>query len=256
MTPTSQYSSDAKARVILQGPPGSRKSSLACFFPRPYFIDLDKNLAGVINFHREHNLPLPVGYDHADKDKNGKPIGNLIGKKTEQEIARQLAPRYDRLNELLMDAQVSNEFDTFVLDSGSVLHQLLWAWTNVQQSFPKDGRQAYGFFYNYGMALINVLMSINKHVVLTVHEEVKEDPVTSLAQYKMAWPGKLASFMGAYFTNVWRSEVKKVGNNYEQKLRTVQDATFYGLKNDLDLPPEFKFDWNVIQEKLNKQVSL
>lgn len=257
MTPTSSYSSDSFLRLILQGPPGSRKSSLACYFPRPYFIDMDKNLGGVIAYHKEHNLPLPVGYDRVDVDKSGKAIGNLVGKKTEADIARQLAPRYDRLNDHLMWAQESTEFDTLVLDSGSVLSQLLMAWTQVSQNFPKDGRQTYGFFYSYGMALVNVLMSINKHVILIIHEEVKENPMTQVQEYRMAWPGKLAGFMGAYFTNVWRSEIKSEGygatKKYTQMLRTQQDSQFYGLKNNLGLPPEFAFDWNTIKAGLAKQ---
>jgi hypothetical protein len=254
MTPITSYSTDSYLRLILQGPPGSRKSSLACYFPRPYFIDMDRNLAGVIAYHSDRKLPLPVGYDRVDTKADGKPIGNLIGKKSEADIARELAPRYDRLNELLIAAQQSDAFDTLVLDSGSVLSQLLMAWTVVSQNFPKDGRQTYGFFYNYGMTLINVLMSFPKHVVLIVHEEVTQDPLTQLQQYRIAWPGKLSDFMGAYFTNVWRSEIKSEGfgaaKKYQQILRTVQDTQFYGLKNNLDLPAEFAFDWTVIQSRL------
>lgn len=256
MTPISAYQQqDNFLRLLLQGPPGSRKTSLACYFPKPYIVDMDKNLWGVISYHTKHNLPIPVGYDHVDRKADGTPIGNLIGAVGAEAVQRQLAPRYERLNELLIAAQTNPAIDTIVLDSGTILAELLLAYTAVKQGFPKDGRQLFGFFLQNGKQLINTLMQMRKHTVLIVHEKIDQDPMNGgTLQYRVAWPGQLADFMGAYFTNVWRSEIKREGfgstAKYSQILRTMQDSQFYGLKNNMDLPAEFAFDWAKIQARL------
>jgi hypothetical protein len=59
--------------------------------------------------------------------------------------------------------------------------------------------------------------------------------------------------MGAFFTNVWRCEVEREGipPKYKFVIRTMQDTQHHGLKNDLELPAMFQFDWNTIQQKMS-----
>jgi hypothetical protein len=87
---------------------------------------------------------------------------------------------------------------------------------------------------------------------MTAHEKIETDAMTGITQYRVAWPGQLGDYIGAFFTNVWRTEVAREGipPKYKYQIRTMQDTQHYGLKNDLELPPTFTFSWPLIQSKL------
>lgn len=239
-------------RLLLQGPPGSGKTTAALNFPGVVLIDIDVNSAGPRRYHRKRNNPEPVAVYRIDQKKDGSPIGGgIIG--DDVASARGLAPRYDRLNEVLIEAQKNPECRTIVIDSATGLSDVLFAWTQVKQSFPKDGRQTFGFFLNYGKQLINTLTSMNKHIVLIAHERIEKDQMTQVDQYRVAWPGQLGDYIGAFFTNVWRCEIVKSGYPpvYTRQIRTVQDTQFHGLKNDFELPPTLEFTWQKVQAELD-----
>jgi DNA polymerase III delta prime subunit len=226
MTPISQYSTKADyERLLLQGPPGSGKTTLACSFPAPYFIDIDVNLAGPLRYRTKRQLSLPVGYDRLDVDDDGKPIKGVIQK-------------FNRLDKLLLAAQANTEIQTIVLDSATGLSSLMLDKTALENPTVKDGRQLFGFFLKAGLNLIGTLTAMQKNMVLTAHEVVDVDAMTGAKQYRVMWPGQLHTYMSSFFTNAWRTEVVSDGYppKFTYKVRTMQDASYYGLKNNYELP--------------------
>lgn len=225
-------------RALIQGPPGSGKTTLACNFPKVYFIDLDVNLGGPMRYQRNHQLPLPVGYDRVDVDELGFPVPEEL--------------QWDRLDKLLKAAQTNPEIETIVIDSATKLADMLFRQTERKNSAVKDGRQIFMFFLNESKKLIALLTQMQKNLILLAHEKVEKDEMTGVTQYRLAWPGQLGDYMGAFFTNVWRTEVTSVGfpPKPEFNVRTFQDPQHYGLKNDLELPTLFKFNWKTVEEKM------
>ena len=228
-------------RLILQGEPKSGKTTLACQFPGAYIIDSDVNLGGPLRYLKEHNLPLPLGYDVLDKNGTGADIDMSL--------------RYTRFMTLMSEAQKNPDIQTIVIDSATSFADILLAETARMQPSVKDGRQLWGFFFTYGKELMARLRLIRKHIIFIAHEKVEKLPDGSVVYpVRIAWPGQLGTIMASFFTDVWRTEVKQVGYSpnakYEWIVRTMPNYQ-YKLGNSLGLPDEFVFNWKLIEEKLH-----
>lgn len=242
MQPINNYSSTVGKllRVVLQGPPKSGKTCLACQFPKPYVIDVDVNLGGPIRFLQKNNLALPVGYDVLDKKEDGTEIP--------------LPLRYNRLNECLIVAQQNSDVETIIIDSATNLVDIIIADVLRQQNKSAMSKQEWGFFYSTGKHFVGTLTSMRKHIILIAHEKINKTTDGSIAYpIEVAWPGQLGTNIGSFFTDIWRCEVEEVPSGmtstYRWKIRTMPSFK-YKLGNSLDLPPLFEFKWSTIAEKL------
>lgn len=244
----SSYSADSHLRLVLQGPSGVGKSTIASQFPGAWINDLDVNLLGTLIFLKENKLQLPIGYDNISTDDEGKPVPPL--------------QQFLRLNEKLMQQQANPAIQTIVLDSGTNLADVLIYEVCRQQGKAniagfKDGRQFWGFFAPFCRNFFSVLAQFRKHVVLTAHEKIQTlESGAVVYPIKVAWPGQVGANIGAFFNCVWRAEVEKLpdGPNkmkYIWRIRTKPDGQFE-LKDTLGLPALFEFSWDKIQQALDK----
>lgn len=245
----SEYSATSShLRLVLQGPSGVGKSTIASQFPGAWINDLDVNLLGTLIFLKENKLQLPIGYDTISVDDKGQPVHQL--------------QQFIRLNEKLMEQQANPNVQTIVLDSGTNLADILIYEICRQQGKTnvagfKDGRQFWGFFAPFCRNFFSVLAQFRKHVVLTAHEKIQTlESGAVVYPIKVAWPGQVGANIGAFFNCVWRAEVEKqsVGVNqmkYIWRIRTKPDG-MYELKDTLGLPALFEFKWDIIQAALDK----
>lgn len=245
---TSEYSEENdKIRLVLQGPSGQGKTTIACQFPGAWIFDIDVNLGGTLRFLKEHKLQLPLGYDVLDRDDSGQPVHKL--------------QQFLRLDAKLIEAQKNPDVKTLVLDSGTTLANVLIDEVCRQQGKQsiqgfKDGRQFWGFFKPFCMNFFATLAQMRKHVILTVHEKTnKSESGAIVYPIKVAWPGQVGENIGAFFTNVWRAEVDMIPNGakLDRKwfLRTLPTG-MYELKSTLSVPERFEFSWDTIQKALDK----
>lgn len=224
MTPIDKYTENEKKRLLLQGCPGSGKTTLVCGFPKAYVVDIDVNLGGALRYRTNHGQMLPVGYDRIDIGPDGRKLDS--------------ASAFAKLDRCLVEAQMNPEVETIVIDSATGLADLMFKEVVRKNPSVKDGRQHYGFFLTDSRNLIATLTAMQKHVVLTAHERVEDDAMTQIKSFRVMWPGQLGDYLGAFFTNVWRCEVTQEGFPPKSKflVRTMQDFQHYGLKNDIELP--------------------
>jgi hypothetical protein len=239
MQPISNYQNDAHLRVLIQGAPGAGKTTLACQFPNAYIADCDLNLAGALRFMRGSNLKLPVGYDLIDRDEKGEPVDPAF--------------RFDRLLLKLQAACASPDVSTIVIDSATKLSDYIMAHTLRQQGKKQMEMQSWGFYFAFWKELIARVSAQQKHFILICHERVEKDEIDQALKYFLNIPGQFAHIAGSLFTDVWRCEVASKGfgatMQHEFLVRTMPDHKF-NLKNSLGLPPMFKFNWSLIEEKL------
>lgn len=250
MISPSDYAKDDVLRLLLQGRPGSGKTVVACQMPKPVIIDIDRNMGGALRHIRDHKLTMPVGIEFVDRDEKDQLIP--------------LNLRYQKLAQIMLQLQGNPECETIVIDSGTTLadimiQEVLRSQGKTAISDFKDGRQFWNFFAIAGRHFMAVLSQIRKHVVLIVHEKVREDEKGNVVYpIEVAWPGQVGDIIGCFFTNVWRCESDTIPQGattppkYVFQVRTMPNHQ-YSLKNTLGVPALFPFDWKIIQQKLTLQ---
>lgn len=240
-----QYSNDAYLRLLLQGPSGVGKTTLACQFPGAWVMDCDLNLAGPLRFLKSKGLPLPIGYDTIDRDETGKSVPDNM--------------RYDRLLRCANAAAAQPGVKTLVFDSATKIADYIKA--HVLRVNPtKTGQMemtSWGFFYQYWVQLVATVTAAKLHSVFIFHEKLEKDEVDGTLKYFINVQGQFQAVAASLFTDVWRAEVSGGGgllptaSSYNWQIRTMPDFR-YQLKNSLQLPPVFVFDWKLIESKLNQ----
>lgn len=237
---TNYAKNDAHLRLLLQGPPGAGKTTLACQMPKAYIADCDLNLGGALRYMNEAKLTLPVGYDTIDRKDDGSDVEPNL--------------RFERLCLCLQSAAADPNVETLVLDSATKISDYIIAHTLRMQNKKAMEMTSWGFYLGYWKELINKLSSVRKNLVLIAHEKVEKDEIDQSLKYFLLIPGQFGSMAGSLFTDVWRCEVAAgagFGANvkYSWNVRTMPDHKFQ-LKNSLGLPAVFQFAWPTIAAKL------
>lgn len=127
---------DKAFTIVLAGPPGVGKTTLALSAPKPLLIDFDKGIARV---RAEH---------------------------------RQLTAEEDSYDEFLADLESDEykECETIILDTGGSLVQLMQPWARANdQKAARDGRAMFGVIKSEFLRLTAQLRGDGKNVVIIFH---------------------------------------------------------------------------------------
>lgn len=231
------YTKETYLRLLLQGAPGTGKTTLACHFPGCYIADCDINLAGPLRWLKANNGTLPLGYDIIDRDDEGKEVEPI--------------DRYQRLIKCLATAIQNPDVQTIVIDSATKLSDYMLLEVQRQHGKKEMSIALWGAYLMLWKHLLSRISAQRKHFVLICHERVEKDEIDMSLKYFVLVPGQMGNIIGSLFSDVWRTEVSTAGipPKYSWNLRTMPDTKF-ALKNSLGLPPIMQFNWKLIEEKL------
>lgn len=246
MEDSTSYDLQNTFSALVQGAPGTGKTTLALQFPNPYVADLDNNLAGAVRRMRKAGGEIPqFKFDTIDrmKDKDG----NIV--------ERPLRDRLTHLNKCLAVAAADSWVRTIIVDGCTKLNAYICADIGRQQG-RKDGEmqlQDWNAHSYMWQNFVTKLQATSKIIVFTAHEEISDVPGLPGAMLLNIQGKKIQQSLAGMFSDVWRTEIKEKitgsGRTYEWIVRAMPTATLQ-LKNSLGLPSEFTMNWEQISKAL------
>ncbi len=222
------------------GQPGSRKTTLGLQFPSVHVLDCDNNLDGPENYLRKNGSPnLDYSYDSIRYDDSGVPI----------EIEECYNRVVDKLKLFTHDPLYKARRTVF-LDSLShvnefIIRHVLKLQGKKSKSYEMEARDWSPFKSFAYILLVARLEETGKTVICSCHEIklLESDPKNIMNQtvigYEPFFQGKVGDTIGAFFTDVWRTEIRQApGGKTETWLRTQSGPKYEMLKNSVGMSPE------------------
>lgn len=245
------YSHIESTALLLLGSPGSGKSTRALEFPGVYVFDADRNLSGPLRFMQKQGKDLStIKFDYGDQTSDGKPVSPFF--------------RWQHMAECLRNAIADPEIKTIVLDGISAIQEMVKDDIFRQRVGPQiisKGREVliteanrslgqltepeWGIYGRYWNALISSLKSTRKTIVVTGHDETRQNEQNSIWEYTLSLQGQQRYKFAGLFSDVILCQSKTTGSGpTEQKMwqyRTcpVGEQDKRGLKDSFQLDAVF-----------------
>lgn len=240
MPTINQYTKQNLLRLLLRGPSGVGKTTLAGQLPGVWVIDCDVNLGGPLRYYSREKISHNIlGYDTIDLDDEGKEIPKGM--------------RYERLATCLYKASLNPDVQTLVVDSATKVCDYII--DHVLRKHPTKTTlmemTSWGFFKAYWVDLVAKVTALRKHFVLIAHEKFDKDEADGTNKYLLNIPGQFQTIAPTMFTDVWRCEALDDGLKGSKYQIRTNPSNRFELKNSLGLPPTLPFNWKTIEDALN-----
>jgi hypothetical protein len=215
--------------LLLKGPPGSGKTTIAAQLPKVVIFNFDNNLAALqkmpLDMQKEIKIISPKkGLDH-------KTQGSLIWSKF-----------IEQLEEVVQD----NNVTTIVIDSLTTLTECLMDFI-VGSSMPnvQPEIQHWGTYSRYLKWLGDSFLCVDgldKNIVIIAHEQTIMDSLEKQVKYTLNIGSRMKDSFELYFTDCWRLSTKGLPNQNPRFLVGVVPTNLYSAKCSIPgLPPESVF---------------
>lgn len=219
-------------------------------FPNLYVANCDLNLTGPERFIRQRDPTLSYSYDDIPLKDDG----------AQRPVNECLQHLFDCLTKAAQDPTIK----TIAIDSLTHVNEYV-----IQHILRLGGRKDMEIrdWISFKSRFLELLFSYSRNsgktVIMTVHESIIEevDPKNVMKKnvigYQPSISGGITDYFGAFFTDVWRCTIDRVGQTptnplgLEARLTTARNSKS-DLKNSLGLPPEMKADYKLIEAQLNK----
>lgn len=240
----SDYDLTGRQHILLQGLPGSGKTTLALQFPKPFLIDVDNNLAGAIQ-------------GEALKGKDFKwdtPLEDAEGK--ELDPTKDPVKYEQRFREIFDEALNDPDVETVILDSATAVTELFVRSICKKHNKAMMEIQLWQVFIKYWIDMVTIAKSKGKRIILIAHEEMVKDDMDGGLKRMLLMPSKARATIPGMFPDVWECYVDsqttggRVTSNH--KIRCKADNRVGGLKASHPAAiPVFEAKWDEVVKILN-----
>lgn len=208
-----------KLKVLVYGKSGTGKTTFASSFPKPYFFDCDNGML------------------------------SQRGKDVEYDVYSEYPVFVKKLNEL----EKSDTYETLVVDSVTNLEKMVITDLLRLNNRTEMTLHEWGLLIRVLSDLFNRMTKMNKHIVITAHEHMLQDELTSEVWILPLVVGKkLPAQLPLWFDEVYRTQVGKdsEGNTTFQSITTA--STKYTAKSRLKVlkPIEDNLTYAKLMEKI------
>jgi hypothetical protein len=243
-TPATPRKRDPLA-ILLLGPPGSFKTTLAMQFPKVAFMDCDRNLDGPEKWIRKTNPNLSYGFENINTDDNGKEVPPW--------------DKFDRLQMKLKEVQSNPEVETVVIDTMTMVNEFIVQKVLKEQGQslmrPMDYQPMKSYYWRL---LVGGIRGCGKTTIVTCHEVIMTKPgktvmTEEIVGYKPSVSGGIADYFGGFFTDIWRCESRPLpGDKQQAIIRTNKSILSPDLKSSCGLPAEMEAKYENIAKYLTQ----
>jgi len=229
--------------ILLQGPPGCGKTTLALQFPRPYLIDIDDNLAGAIQGINQRGIKFL--WDTPLEDASGNRFDPL----------KDCMKIIDRFHALLNEAFTSDDVDTVIIDSATAVSNLfqdvIKKTNNIERTKAMEIQHWQPYIKRW-LDLVTLAKAKPKRFILIGHEQRTKDDLDGGMKRMLNLPSQAAATIPGMFPDVWELYVKTQGKNHNYMIRVKQDNLVSGIKaSNPSTPATFEATWENVAESLN-----
>jgi len=191
--------------LLIQGPPKTGKTELACLFPAPWIANADSNLAGFARRCLDQQFTSDMVFSDLQREDDGKQISD----------AEAVWKRFITED----DAATRNpEIKTIVYDSMTTMAMIAIAFVMADRvkrtgKGTKDQTEIQDWNTNQNLwkTIIMRKRSSGKLFVVLSHEEAMKDEISGgVTKWVPNIPGsKLQAAFSGFFSDVWRTEVEE-----------------------------------------------
>lgn len=233
-------------KVLVCGPPGTRKTTFACGFPgKIRVLDFDGKVGSAAAWYGakepERLKEIEVESLSSNLDPNFDPMARVNEIITREFIPQQKAGKM--------------EYSTLVIDSAttfssSALKHIIKTNPGVKRVASSQGTQAcmqdYGILKREFGRLIPGLLSLPMHIVMTAHIEVDKSELTGEIIRKPIMDGSFAQSLPIFFDEVYAVKVRD-GKAYAQ---TQPDIYFDFCRSSIPgIPKEIELTYESLTKK-------
>lgn len=226
MKASATYQTEQRPAILLVGEPKTGKTRLAYGAPKPFILDLDRNLHSAINVEERKFF-----YEQIEIPEDASELKGKVTPWTQSVAA-------------LKEACASPEVDTIIVDSLSTLAEVLVIHI-LHEVRRAEGKaidrlriQDYQPLKKLMANLVTYLRSSGKFIIYTAHQKTTKDEMTGVLRYQLNMPGQLADNFGAYFSDVWATEAQIKRGELKYVLHTKPTRQHISLGNSIGLMPE------------------